>query len=169
MEEIMLFDEPKAGPKSSELVRYFNNMKTCIKKRRINEAIIIFNRVIQSDANILIKEKFNLLSRYIPEPNFEDFTFEQRIDEITKNDENKNIFIKYAGVASQVEHSSVKTKFSFTIEENGNYTATADVIFTPALAQPPENKKKYFILGRYIGFQIKAKKIIIKGLAIRPF
>ncbi|MBN8218771.1 MAG: hypothetical protein J0L75_19180, partial [Spirochaetes bacterium] len=74
--EIYLFDGLSNADRnlsSAAMVELFEDTKRAIARGRINQARINVNRVLQSDANLLLKEKFRLLEAAIPDPTFGSF------------------------------------------------------------------------------------------------
>jgi len=172
LEEIYMFDGLQAGTyeySSKEINNYFNQMKRYIKRGNINEAVIIYNRIQNSDVNILIKEKFNLLASAQPLPNFFSFKNIKSLKTILKNqDLYKNIYVKYAGTVTSFRRKKEVIFFDFTVQDEGD-TWTTQVYLDKVGVLAIGNDQKYLLLGRFRGFDKRLKKIILKGIVLQEF
>ncbi|HMA99899.1 MAG TPA: hypothetical protein VKS21_02825 [Spirochaetota bacterium] len=168
--EIYLFKDLKPGSKklsSRQLVQLFNKMKKSITDRRINDAIYINNKILHSDVNPFIKEKFNILAKCIPKPNFKDFKNSVAVAELADSKLFKNFYIKFKGIVSAIKFKKQDTIFNFSVLQDGKIAHTVEVIIHNKTLRSLHENDRCQIMARYRLFHKHKKKMIFEGLVIK--
>lgn len=161
LKEIYLFDgltvkDPNLS--SSHLVALFDQTKQAIARSQVNQARINVNRVLQSDANLLIKEKFRLLEAAIPDPTFGSFENTLALAEALRDPSTRLTWWKFVGEAGTVKTAGRAWLFDFTFVDRGE-THTAEVLFEKSPGLSMETGHRYMLLMQMRGFDSTRKKI----------
>jgi tetratricopeptide (TPR) repeat protein len=173
--EIYLFDGLSNADRklsSAAMVELFEDTKRSIARGRINQARINVNRVLQSDANLLLKEKFRLLEAAIPDPTFGSFANTMTVSEAVRDAACARTWFRFAGTAGSPRTAGSAWLFDFTFAD-GNETWTAEVLLekTPGVQIAPGNR--YVLLLQYRGFEAARKKpqfsaAVVKEIVLPP-
>ncbi len=170
LEKIYLYDLSNSDKtyRPGELLATFEEVKKDIAARRINRATIKINRVLLSDANLLIKEKFRLLEGMIPPPNFSDFKNDQLMRDLTRDRAFEKVYVKHRGSVGSIRSRTNQIIFDFTfIEENETWTTEVRLEKSPGLRM--EAGKEYVILAQYRGFDGGKRKPVLEARVIKQF
>ena len=156
---------------SVEVAEAFEATKEHIRRREINQAIVLYNRIVDSNVNLLIKEKFNILYKMIPTPNFSDLKETTLLEERIDKSFYRNTYVKLDGLLSFLPRKQREKEalFNFTVWERGQYTRTVEVYFPKLEPLPGKDNHRYTLLAIYKGFNPKKKKIILEGIALRSW
>lgn len=153
---------------AKEIADCFENMKKYIRSKRINEAIVIYNRMDDANINLFLKEKFKLLYGLVPTPNFATFENTYAIEDQIRKREFRNTYIKITGIASKVKRTkNKKVVFNFTLTDKEDFLYTVEVFFEDSLGINIEKNVPYELLAKQRGFDKRSKKIILQGLIIK--
>ena len=153
---------------TKEIADSFEMMKKYIRSKRINEAIVLYNNIIQSDINLLLKEKFNLLYEFVPKPNFATFENTYLIEDQIGNNQFKNTYVKLVGIVSKFKNlNNDQVTFNFTLTEKRDLLHTMEVFLENPQNIYIKNNQQYELLAKYKGFDDRKKKAILNGLIIR--
>ena len=173
LKDIYLFEsiDNNSDITSIEVVEAFESVKEHIRRREINQAIVLYNRIVDSNVNLLIKEKFNILYKMIPTPNFSDLKETTPLEERIDKPFYRNTYVKLDGLLSFLprERKEKEAIFNFTVWESGQYTRTAEVYFPKLDPLPRKDNHRYTLLAIYKGFHPRKKKIILEGIALRSW
>ena len=144
---------------TKEIADSFELMKKYIHTQRINEAIVLYNRLVDSNINLLLKEKFNLLYQHIPTPNFVTFENTYSLEDKIGNRHYRNTYLKLVGIVSKLKRfPNGETTFNFTLTDRRDLIRTVEVFFKKAENIYIDNNQHYQLLARYKGFNKEKKK-----------
>ena len=170
LSHIYLFETNVVPTKFStkEIADSFELMKKYIRRGRINEAIVIYNGVRDSNINLLLKEKFALLYSFIPKPNFATFKNTYSIEEQIGDVQFRNTYVKLLGVISKLKQlSNNQVVFNFTLIDKKDLLHTVEVFLENTQNIYIENNQQYELLAQCKGFDKRKKKVILNGLILR--
>ncbi len=123
---------PEFYPTGDVLLSDFNEARTLMKKGLLNKAIVILNKIVNSNASFPVKEKSDFLIRFIMESN--DRIYEE-ID-LKQINEKPYLFrgsaVKFTGKAANVKDVKNGTAFSVMIGYDGNNFKGVCEVYDPA-------------------------------------
>lgn len=112
----------------------FNNARNLIKKSEFNRAIVILNRIMNSNSSFMVKEKVEFLIRFIiesDEKEYEKFTYD---DIMVKPYLYRGASLVVSGQAANVKESAKGTSFSLLVDFDGkNFKGAIDAFSKSAL------------------------------------
>ncbi len=112
----------------------FNNARNLIKKGEFNRAIVILNRIINSNSSFVVKEKVEFLVRFIiesDEKEYEKFSYD---DIMIKPYLYRGASLNISGRAANVKESAKGTSFSLLVDFDGkNFKGAIDAFSKSAL------------------------------------
>ncbi len=127
----------------------FLQTKEKIKKKKYNEAIILINKILHSNADMVVKEKFKILSKFIP-------VNREKIEKNIKFSDLMNFPTLYQGVVvswiGKIEDLNIgkeSTKFNFIVKENNISIGVARIIFNKRLVNL-HNEIIAKIIGKFV-------------------
>lgn len=170
LEKIYLYDLSNNNKdySSEGLLVSFEEVKKDIARRHINPATVKINRVLLSDSNLLIKEKFRLLESMIPNPNFAEFKNDLKMRDLIRDRSYEKVFVKYQGRAASVRSKTNMIFFDFTFADEGE-TWTAEVRLEKAPGLRIDAGRDYVLLGQYRGLDPSKRKPVIEARVIKQF
>jgi hypothetical protein len=170
LKAIYLYDLPQNDKtfSSATLLKLFEDTKKAIVKGEVNLAQVNVNRVLQSEANLLLKEKFRLIESAIPEPIFANFENTFRMKEMTAHAYYEKCWVKYRGLVGKKRESGKVVVFDFTFEDDAD-TWTAQVELEKIPGFELESGRQVVLLARYLGFDEHFKKPILNAVVLKRF
>ena len=151
-----------------ELKSNFNKIKRLIYRNKTNEAIILLNKIINSNALPLVKEKFKILYKFIEPLDPLSMDYNPEFYEITKNPiAYTGVYVLWHGRIANLIKVKNGVEFDFLV----NYI-NEDTIAGIAHVKVPgkfyiENKQKVEVFGVYRGYDKQNGKLFIDGLLIK--
>ncbi len=170
LKSIYLYDLPQKDTtfSSATLLKLFEETKKAIVKGEINVAQVNVNRVLQSEANLLLKEKFRLLESAIPEATLSQFNNTFRMKELIQHPYYEKCWVKYRGLVGNKKDQGKLSIFDFTFEDEGD-TWTAQVELEKIPGFEIESGRQVVLLARYLGFDQNFKKPILRAVLVKRF
>ena len=151
-------------PAAEEIFTYYKKMKYFIQTRQDNQAIMLYNQIKSSEISFVYKEKFYMLKKLIPKPNFSEFKNDLDVSFLLTNQYCLDVYIKWQGFFSKQKTKEALWLFSIFEEGAVTYTALVDFDNKDFLVK---EKQAYFLLGQNKGIGKKRNQLLLKGLAIK--
>jgi hypothetical protein len=132
-----------------DLTKDFQKIKKYIQQKKYNKALILLNKIDNSNANIAVKEKIAFLKDFIGKI---DDTYQEAENIAFKTIASKpflyqGVMIKWNGKVSNYEVKNKKTMFSLLInyQEKDVFTGIADIFYDKE--KELENGQYVFVIG----------------------
>ncbi len=154
--------------KNEELKHYFVKIKKYIYKNKVNRAIILLNKIMNSNALPQVKEKFKVLYNFIEPPNPLSIDYNPQYYEIIKDPVAfRGVYILWSGRVANLIKGRDFIEFDLLV----NYI-DEDTIAGIAHVKIPgkffiNNRMKVQIFGRYTGYDKKTGKLFIEGILLK--
>lgn len=147
----------------------FNRCKKYIKEKKYNLATVIINKILHSNLNFIIKEKFSILKRFIPEINKfnikDNITYSELMNFPTIYED---IYVIWQGKVEDIELDEENniTEFKVIVKESESAVGVANIYFNQLLPVLKEgiNIK---LLGRFEGIKEGSRYPVIRGISIK--
>ncbi len=165
-EKTAVFSKTNAtqGHTAEEIFIYYKKMKHFVQTRQDNQAIMLYNQIRASEISFIYKERFYMLKKLIPNPNFSEFKNNLGVSFLLTNQHCLDVYIKWQGFFSK--QKTKEELWLFSIFEEGAVTYTALVDFDDKDFLVKE-KQAYFLLGQNKGIDKKRNQLLLKGLAVK--
>jgi len=114
---------------NEEVFQDFNSAKVLIKKEKYNDALVLINKILNSNSTFIVKEKTDFLKKYIL--NIEDREYSNiSFREVLKNPYlYQGFIVKWKGRIANLKKRNGKSTFTFLTEykKDDIFTGVADV------------------------------------------
>jgi len=147
----------------------FYQTKVLIQKKRQNEALVNINKILHSNAGIVIKERFKILKTFIQPRN----TFNIKDNISYSILMNLPVLYEDAQVVWQgkiedleIDEDAQITVFNFFTRENKQTVGMAKVIFNKIYSNLV-NGQKATVSGKFIKIDDKSRNPIIEGIGLK--
>ena len=165
-EHIILFEDNSPSPQNisaTKLQKVFDETKAAIIQRKINLAIRLQNQVKDYKLNPILKEKFEILWKFIPIPSFSDKVNDIPLKKRIDDKYSIGTYIKITGMIK-----NIKSRYFFALLEKNNKQEIRMV----QINLPPSDfylKKgsRYEMLVQLLGRQKDNKYLLFKMVLIR--
>ena len=165
-DRVVLFGDSSPSPQNvsaTKLQKIFDKTKAAIIQRKINLAIRLQNQVKDYKLNPILKEKFEILWKFIPAPSFadevNDIPLKKRIDDKYSI----GTYIKIIGIIKNIE----SRYFLVLLEKNHKQEVRMVQIDLPPGDFYLEKGSRYEILAQLLGRQKDNKYLLFKMILIR--
>ncbi len=146
----------------------FVRIKKDIYKSKINTAIISLNKVMLSNASPLVKERFDILYKFIEPPDPLSMDYNPRYFEIMKEPAAfAGVYILWTGRIANLELNKKSAQFNLLVNYENEDTIDGIAHITIHGTYYIENKQKVEIFGSFDGFDKETGKLIISGILLR--
>ncbi len=147
----------------------FSRCKKYIKEKKYNLATVIINKILHSNLNFIIKEKFIILKKFIPEIN--KFSIKDNIaySELMNFPAiYEDIQVIWKGKVEDIELDEENniTEFKIIVKESGSAVGVANVYFNQILPVLREGVN-IELLGRFEGIKEGTRYPVIRGISIK--
>lgn len=147
----------------------FSRCKKYIKEKKYNLATVIINKILHSNLNFIIKEKFSILKKFIPEIN--KFSIKDNIaySELMNFPAiYEDIQIIWKGKVEDIELDEENniTEFKLIVKESESAVGVAKVYFNQILPVLREGVN-IELLGRFEGIKEGTRYPVIRGISIK--
>ena len=149
----MVFQTPTnvEGPLSVSLKDVYRKMERDIAANNVNAAIISYNEALLLNPPLPILERFKTLASFIPKPNWNDFSNDQRIEVLRRSPAlYKDTYWKFVGRVSNVLVNGEKLRFRLLIFSGQSLQEVVTVEFEKPQTIPV-NGFNYEVLMRFSG------------------
>jgi hypothetical protein len=129
IDKILKLKPPVFYYSNNELINDFNKAKNLIKSEKYNEAIIIINKISNSNANYRVKERNEFLLKYISNIEFKKYDAIPVVEVLQKPYLYKGSFVRWDGKMANLKTSDNKMQFSLLIDykKENKFSAVIDV------------------------------------------
>ncbi|MBU1078544.1 MAG: hypothetical protein KKH98_14695 [Spirochaetes bacterium] len=155
--------------KPEEVRELFYKTKLLIQKQHLNEAAVIINKVLHSNAGLIIKEKFKILKQFIsPQQTFElpDNVVYSDLMNLPLIYEDVQVIWEGKMEDIRIDDEESSTVFNLFVKEHGQTIGVARVIFT-RLITTLTNGKDVIVSGRFIKVDQTSRNPVIEGLHLK--
>jgi len=147
----------------------FSRCKKYIKEKKYNLATVIINKILHSNLSFIIKEKFSILKKFIPEIN--KFSIKDNIaySELMNFPAiYEDIQVIWKGKVEDIELDEENniTEFKIIVKESGSAVGVANVYFNQILPVLREGVN-IELLGRFEGIKEGTRYPVIRGISIK--
>ncbi|AAX16656.1 tetratricopeptide repeat family protein [Borrelia hermsii DAH] len=150
----------------TEIKNSFQKIKTHLKKGKNNFARIEINKILNSNASESIKLKAKNLASFISRPDFITFDDYLVLKEIKKNPLiYSNIYVKWEGIANNIEKKDNITYFDFYVGYNKN--ALEGIITTKTTFDIDINFKDCVEILGQINYDYNTNTLTLNAITIR--
>ncbi len=155
--------------KPGEVKNIFHNTKKFIKAQYFNKATISINKVLHSNAGMIIKERFKILKSFIS--SLETFKLKDNIHYSTL----MNLPLLYEDIQvvwkGKIEDISIDedaqtSMFNIFVKENKKTIGMAKIVFKKILTNLT-NGKEVILSGKFLKIDEKTRNPIIEGIGIK--
>ncbi len=149
-----------------EIKKLFKECKKYIKDRRFNKAIIIINKILHSNANINVKEKFKILKTFIPEKVYNRISDKISYSTIMNFPTMyRGVFIDWYGKIEDLELKKSEINFNMIIKEDNISIGVAKVFFKKRI-ENLHNEEEVEIKGKFLKLDDTMRMPVIEAFKI---
>ena len=151
-----------------EIEKYFVRIKKDIYRGRYNSAIILMNKVMQSNAHPLVKERFGILYDFLEPPDPLSLDINPGLSEVLKQPVvYKGIYVLWKGRIANLKKSKEGASFDLLVnyinEDTVEGIAHVDAVGTYYL----QSKQMVEVYANFTGRVEPGGRVILKALLIR--
>lgn len=152
---------------SSEMLSDFNNARFLIKKGEHNKAVLLLNKIMNSNAGMNVKEKTDFLIKYITESDDRKFENIQYSSVLEKPHLYRGFALAWSGKAANVKNKNGKVIFNLMIDyrEKDRFSGMAD-IFCDERSEI-KNGDSVAVSGIFINAMTESKRPYIQAKEIK--
>jgi len=151
-----------------EILTNFVKVKKSIQKNEINNAIILLNKVMLSNASLLVKEKYEILYKFIDPPDPLSIDYNPRYYEILKEPAAfKGVYVLWTGRIANLELDKKNVQFDLLVNYENEDTIDGIAHVTIYGTYYIENRQKVEIFGSFDGYDRESGKLLIDGIFLR--
>lgn len=155
--------------KPGEIKKLFYNTKKFIQRQSYNKAIININKILHSNAGIIIKERFKILKSFTRTR--ETFQLKDNISYSTLMNLPllyEDIQVVWKGKIEDIksDEDTQTTMFNLFVKENKQSIGMAKVIFQKMFTNLT-NGKKAVISGKFLKLDEKSRRPVIEGIGMK--
>ena len=176
LEEIRFPDGPAAGSEEgalysfteTEIERSFVLVKKHIYRGRSNSAIILLNKVMNSNASPLVKERFEILYQFVDPPDPLAVDYNPHFHEIIKEPEIfTGVWVSWKGRIANLSKKKESAEFDLLVNYEGQDTIEGIAHVTIDGVYHIENRQSVEVFGYYTGYDADTGKLRINGMLLR--
>ncbi len=151
-----------------EIETNFMKVKKSIYKNEINDAIILLNKVMLSNASLLVKEKFEILYKFVDPPDPLSIDYNPHYYEILKEPAAfKGVYVLWTGRIANLVIDKKNVQFDLLVnyenEDTIDWIAHVIIYGTYYI----ENRQKVEIFGSFDGYDRESGKLLVDGIFLR--
>jgi tetratricopeptide (TPR) repeat protein len=146
----------------------FLRIKKHIYKNRVNTAIIELNRIMLSNASPPVKEKFEILYKFLDTPDPLAIDYNPHFYEIMKEPAAfKGVFILWKGKIANLKKEKKSAEFDLLVNYEDEDTIAGIAHINISGTFFIENKQNVEVFGSYGGYAKETGKLLIQGILLR--
>ncbi len=151
-----------------EISRAFVQVKKHIYKGRPNSAIVLLNRIMNSNASPLVKERFEILYEFIDPPDPLAIDYNPHFHEIIKEPEVfTGVWVSWKGRIANLKKSGDSAHFDLLVNYEGQDTIEGIAHIDIDGIYHIENRQSVEVFGYYTGYDADTGKLLINGMLLR--
>lgn len=141
----------------------FSMARTFLEEKRRNQAVILINELLNSNASDAIKERVGMLREFIPDPDPRQIDFNPDVREVIKTPFiYENVSLRWEGTAANLEHKArTETVFDLLIDfvDKATVQGIAETHFEGF--KDIESGQKFTVFGIISGITVDNKVVVI--------
>jgi tetratricopeptide (TPR) repeat protein len=151
-----------------EIAKAFVQVKKHIYRGRPNSAIILLNRIMNSNASPLVKERFEILYKFIDPPDPLAIDYNPHFHEIIKEPEVFiGVWVSWKGRVANLKKSGDSVHFDLLVNYEGQDTIEGIAHVDIDGIYRIENRQSVEVFGYYTGYDADTGKLLIQGMLLR--
>ena len=150
-----------------EIETFFLQIKKYIYKNKVNTAIVSLNRIMLSNASPIVKERFEILYRFIDPPDPLSLDYNPRFYEIMKEPVAfKGVYILWTGKIANLKKDKKTANFDLLVNYEDEDTIEGIANITIHGTYYIENKQNIELFGAYQGYDKETGKLLVDGMLL---
>lgn len=151
-----------------EIEESFIRVKKYIYKNKVNAAIILLNKIVLSNATQIVKERFDILYKFIEPPDPLSIDYNPHFYEIMKEPAVFNgVYVLWTGRIANLKKDKERADFDLLVNYEDQDTIEGIAHVSIDGVYYIENKQKIEVFGYYQGYDVKTGKLMINGMLLR--
>jgi hypothetical protein len=151
-----------------EIESSFVKVKKSIYKNEINNAVILLNKIMLSNASPVVKEKFEILYKFIDPPDPLSIDYNPRYYEILKEPAAfKGVYVLWTGRIANLQVDDKSVQFDLLVNYENEDTVDGIAHISIYGTYYIENRQKVEIFGSFDGYDTESGKLLIDGIFLR--
>ncbi|MBN2325498.1 MAG: hypothetical protein JXQ30_17370 [Spirochaetes bacterium] len=151
-----------------EISRAFVQVKKHIYKGRTNSAIMLLNRIMNSNASPLVKERFEILYEFIDPPDPLAIDYNPHYHEIIREPEIfKGVWVLWKGRVANLDKGGDSAHFDLLVNYEGQDTIEGIAHVDIDGVYRIQNRQSVEVFGYYTGYDSDTGKLLIHGMLLR--
>jgi len=151
-----------------EITESFLQIKKLIYKKRVNSAIMLLNKVINSNASPLVKERFEILYEFIDPPDPLSIDFNPHFHEIIKEPKiYQGVWVLWKGRVANLRKEKESVHFDLLVNYEDQDTIEGIAHVDIDGVYHIENRQSVEVFGYYDGYDTDTGKLLLHGMLLR--
>jgi tetratricopeptide (TPR) repeat protein len=151
-----------------EISEQFVQIKKQIYKKRPNSAIILLNKVINSNASPLVKERFEILYTFIDPPDPLAIDYNPHFHEIIKEPKiYQGVWVLWRGRVANLKKEKESARFDLLVNYEDQDTIEGIAHVDIDGVYYIENRQSVEVFGYYDGYDTETGRLLVHGILLR--